>query len=613
MSESKQLIKDNIWGDRIPAANRQYEEWESRFKCNILEKYYEGEQWRSQENMGYNPYVINKFFETIQIKIAQFIPTFPRFEVSSVVTDETDLETAGRDAHLKEDVLNTAIQDPNNNFAEEAEQTYKDHFFRFGILEVGYSADWFLNPNAPKPLLGKDTDSNLSVKKRQRVVEQPTELPRNERVFFKHIPAKTFRVGGLDHKYLSRCGWCGYFEWVNPDELLSIPKLKNRDKIEIAFNSRHYEPRVENTKFDASAPPRGARKVWHLWDLKGHKRLVVLDTPFVTIYEKSFKRLPLFDLRPDKRLITNGFYPIPPAYHWLSPQDEYNETREMLRAHRRRFIRKFQVIEGTCDDEEIEKFETGPDGGIIKVKKENAITAIDSPSLGPELKDSIATSADDLNRISGTSDESRGVADNTTATQANIVNQRTGLRESKDRDRVAKWASGAGREVILIVKDRFTGKMRIKRSPSAQDHFLGVANPHTTIYQEITSDDLSDEFDFTVYVDFTSMSPMAIQQEKQKFLEFLSILTQYPMIAFSPALVREAALKTGYRNEKAISEFQQMALLQELGRMNQLKAQANPAPAPTPGNAGQGIVAQQTPPQGEEIRNQLQNQLGRTQ
>ena len=83
------------------------------------------------------------------------------------------------------------------------------------------------------------------------------------------------------------------------------------------------------------------------------------------------------------------------------------------------------------------------------------------------------------------------------------------------------------------------------------------------------------------------------------------------MIAFSPYLVREAAYRIGYRNEKAIAEFQQMALLMELARMNQLKQQAGQGmPMPQNGTAGQQIVAQQTPPDSEKIRNQLQNQLG---
>ena len=611
----RQVVDDSIWQDRLKMADVYYKAWETKYKCNILEKYYNGFQWRSQ-GLNYSPYTINKIFETVQIKIAQFIPTYVAFTVSSKTGSEDDIHTAAQAAQLKEDILNTLVQDPENNFAEEAEQAYKDSFFRFGMLEVGYSADWILNPNAQKPLLKKDTDPSLSKEKGRKIAEEPPELPQNERVYFKHIPAKTFRIGGTDHKYLNRCGWCGYYEYVDRDDLLNLPKLMNEDKISLADSERGFEPDREVSRLDSERYARNNLKVWHIWDLRSYLQLLVLDSPVTTVFQRKFKRLPLFDLRPDRDLTTNGFYPVPTSWHWLSMQDEYNETREMLRSHRRRFVRKFQCVEGMVDDEEIEKFETGGDGTIIKVKRENAIAPIENASLGQELNETIATSADDLNRISGTSDEARGVADRTTATQANIVNQRTALRETKERDKIAKWLSATAREVLLVVRDKFTSRVLIKlTAPEGESLFSSLKASQTT-YKYITSEDLKDGYDFKINVDLTSMSSVSQVLEKQRMLEFLSVLNQFPMIAFSPYLVREAAYRIGYRNEKAIAELQQMALLMELARMNQLRAAAGQGQEqqgmslPQNGNAGQQIVAQQTPPDAEKIRNQLQNQLG---
>ncbi len=315
----------------------------------------------------------------------------------------------------------------------------------------------------------------------------------------------------------------------------------------------------------------------------------------------------------------NGFYPIPPAYHWLSPQDEYNETREMLRAHRRRFVRKFQVIVGTIDDEELEKFETGPDGALIKVARENAITPVQNAELGKALDESVTLAADDLNRISGTSDESRGVADRTTATQANIVNQRTALRETKERDRVIKWFCLVGREILLTIGDKFTGDVIAKLTSPEGEEFLGAVNPAAPKYRKVNVAEINDSYDFRIDVDLTSMSSAAQQEEKKHLVEFLTILTQFPMVAFSPYLIREIAYRVGYRNEKAIAEFQQMALLMELARMQQLQAAAGQGqaqqqgmPLPENGNAGQTLAAQMTPPDIEQMRNQMTNQLGQT-
>lgn len=598
----KQIVDDQIWKPRLVAANRYYDSWAHLFKCNTLDKYYEGFQWKSQQQLDFEPYTINKVYETIQIKIAQFVPTFIKYLVQArPANSQYDLESAALSSQLKEDVLNTLIWDNRLNFHQEVELAYKDSFFRFGMLEVGYAADWVLNPNVPKPLLNKDVDPHTNNKSKVR--NQPPELPINERIYFKHIGAKRFRVGGIDNKYLGRCGWVGYFEWVNKDELLSM-KLMNKDKVESAQVYNSIES-GSTQDYNPETPKTDALKIWHIWDNKSQQRLIILDSPCITIYQKKFKRLPLFDLRPDRRLLTEGFYPVPPAFHWLSPQNEINEIRDQLRNHRRRFVRKYQAVEGAVVDAEKEKFETGPDGALVTVKRENAISAIDAPDLGQAIQEATATSDDDLNRISGTSAEVRGVADRTTATQANIVNQRASTREQKERDRFVDWLIGIGEEALLICREKFTIGTWARLTSGSGENFLGEIQDNQAAFQWVSTEDLNDGYDFRIDIDVTTLSVSSQQEEKRKYLEFLTLTTQFPQIALSPILIRETAYRVGYRNEKIIKEMQKMALLHMMGA--------------TSGQPGQGqqiaqqVNAQQTPNTMDQIRNQLQNQLGQTQ
>lgn len=607
----KQVIQDNIWQDRIQNADRYYKQWEGLFKCNILEQYYEGIMWKSQRELGYNPYVINKFFENIAIKIAEFIPTFPVFQISpKAANSQYDLDAAIASAQIKEDTLNTICQDNRMHFAEEMEMAYKDSFTRFGLIEVGYSADWILNPNAPKPLLNKDTDKRSFGD--PKIQKEPEEIPVNERVYIKHIAAKRFRVGGMDHKYLNRCTWCGYFDFIDRNDLLAIPGLMNRDKVLVAPASTEILDSETNDR-NSENVRRNALKIWHLWDLKANLQLLSIE-PGITIFQRKFKRLPLFDYRPDRRITTEGFYPVPPAFNWLSPQDEINETREMLRAHRRRFVRKYQVVEGQMDDEELEKFETAPDGGIVKVKSAEAITPIQNADLGTALTESIQTSGDDLDRIAGVSQEDRGLPDRTTATQAQIVQNRGAIREQKEQLRLVSWFANIGREILLTVRDKFVLGLYVKLGSPEGENFLGEVQEDQDAYQYVSSEDLNDGYDFRINVDVTSLSATAQMEEKQKFLEFISVLQQYPLISFSPTLVREAAYRIGYRNMKAIKEFQKMALLMQMGKITQLEMGLKMQQAQNSqmdanmgggGNAAQGIVAQQTPPNAEQIRNQI--------
>lgn len=598
---AQQIIDDSIWKERIPAAVRYKKKWETLFKCEHLENYYEGRQWKDAGD--YNPYVINKFFETIQIKIAKFIPTFPVFNVTAKpANSDYNLEFASTSSQLKQDVLNSIVEDNKLHFAKEMELAYKDHFFRFGVVEVGYASDWIINPNAPKPLLNTDVDASNRGQK-PKVKKEPEELPVNERVFIKHIGAKRFHVGGIDHKYLDRCTWYGYYEWVHKEDLLALP-LMNKDKVE---NAPIFMPDTETSDKDSAAHgTTNSLKIWHIWDTRAKVRLIILDSSYVTIYQRKFSRTTVFDYRPDARVKTEGFYPIPPSYNWISPQDELNETREQLRRHRRRFTRKFQVVEGTVDDPEVEKFESGQDGALIKVKKVDAITAIVDAPLGQSIDKAIVTSSDDFNGVSGTSAEQRGVADRTTATQANIINQRSGIRETSEQDRIVTWYQLIAREILLTVRDKFALGIWAKLSSDPGDFGEQFKESQKT-YQWVTSEDLSDGYDFKIDVDLTSISADAQQDEKKKFMEFLAILTQFPAIAFSPLLVAEAAIRVGYRNQKVIAEFQKMALMQELGRQAQLQQAGINLPAPGPG--GQQIAQQATPPDMEQLRQQTQNTI----
>lgn len=608
---SKQIINDNVWRERIDGQNRHYRKWEDRFYCDIIEDYYEGLQWRNQQELGVRPYVINKFYETVEIKVAEFIPTFPKFLVSSKpASDQYDLESAAASSNLKQDVLNTLIDDERANFSTELELAYKDSFFRFGIIEVGYAAEWILNPNAPKPLLAKNTDITITGEKGRAVRGEPEELPSNERVYFKHIGAKRFRIGGTDNKYLEHCGWYGYWTWVQKDDLLSMKGVMNKSKLERAACP---EPEADVETYDQERDryKPGSVKVWHLWDNRAKVEVLVVDSPAITVFQRKFKEKRVFDFRPAMRLKTEGFYPIPPSYNWLSPQDEINEIREQLRNHRRRFIRKYQVVEGRMDDEEIEKFENGPDGAIVTVKVENAITAIQDASLDPAVTESIQTSNDDLNHITGTSDAERLVADRMTATQSNQIQGQTSVRQAKDRDRLVKWISGIGRAALMIAHDKFTIGTWIKLTSPEGEHLFGTIQSNGPAYKWVSSEDLNDGYDYNVNIDVTSLSTAALQEEKQNFLQFTAFVQQYPSVAFSPLLIREAAYRFNYRNEAVIKEMQKQALIAEMGRQQQMMQAASGGGGPNlpqPGNNGQQQMAAATPNLQERIQNQIKNQ-----
>lgn len=600
---AKQLIDDSIWDEEIPAAERYYKEWADLFKCDVLEKYYEGFQWgEGRDNQGL--YVINKFYETMQIKLDSFIPNYPKFVIKPRGGNaDWDLELASASSALKEDVLNTIIDNDEEHFIDETKLAYKESFTRFSVMEVGYSADWILNPNAPKALLNVDKDQQAKGQKPKRI-KAPEEVPISERIYVKHIGAKRFRVGGLDNKYLSRCTWYGYYETVDKNDLLALPGLMNRSKVEELGSAQPTPNAVvsDRDRQEKGRNPYGQGiKIWHIWHTKTKQRLVVVDSPKITIFQRGYQRDGIIDYRPDMRAVTEGFYPIPPSFHWISPQDEINETREQLRKHRRRFVRKYQINGEMIDDEEVEKFESGVDGQIVKTKGTAAIEPIQNADLGSAINAAIGTSNQDINEISGSSANSRGVSDRTTATESEYINQRATIRETAERDRISRFFGRIGREILLTARDRWVlGIWAQRTSDSKQDLFEEMKENEQAL-QWVTSEDLKDGFDFRITVDLTTMSAAAREGEKKNYLEFLAIVTQYPQVAMSPTLIRQTAYVTGFRNEKIIKEMQKMALLHQLGMMNQIGQQ--------PGGLPQQQLAAGTPNSIEQQRQKVKGQI----
>ncbi len=121
-------------------------------------------------------------------------------------------------------------------------------------------------------------------------------------------------------------------------------------------------------------------------------------------------------------------------------------------------------------------------------------------------------------------------------------------------------------------------------------------------YKALNPADLDDGFDFKLLVDVSSTSPAQNEVEKRKYIEFVSMLKNFPELALSPLLIRETAYKVGYRNERVIREMQNAALLQMMA------AQAQGQPQNGTGEP-QRVAEGATPPTQDDTMNQLNNQL----
>jgi hypothetical protein len=532
-------------------------------------------------------------------------------------------DVAVQEANLRTDMVNTFVTDPRANFSEVLESAIIDSQFYFGIVEVGYSAEWIENPNVRKPILKTD-ESNDAIPdspKDNLAKEQPEELPEEERIFVKHISPKEVRIGGNDKWITEQCSWIGYREFFRNEDLASNPtfaKILEMADEAAPVRSDDYVP-DENS---ANETGSDLNECLIIFDLRRKLRILISKTNGIQLSEKSFDRIPLFPLRFSKPAVNHGWFPIPPAKSWKTPQDEYNEAHRAQSAYRQRALPKWIVNDQAfTDEEEMDKLISPEPFTVSKMQSTDpgaAIIPVPYPALNAEFGKSLITSRDEFNFAAGTSLDVSPASDRETATKSKIVATRAGIRESRVLGQVGTWMGKIIREISLIQQERLTKKTWFKKTTDLEPT-LGEAKTFEQAWQHIDPvSSLSPNFDFDADIDLSSLSPVEREKTKNNLLEFLAIINQYPQFAFSPKMLRYLANMLDLRMEVVIQEMQQLALVAQLGVQAKAKEQiaglAGNAGAPDPNQQGQAMsqrtVAQMQPPDQEQINNQLNNQVG---
>ena len=620
--------KAELWIERWAKASQYFDEWESRHKCKELAEYYEGQQYEPDTYPeGMDPLVFNLFYSAVESRLPLMSFTNPIAQIKPKPGRmDWEPDAAVQEANLRTDMVNTFVTDPRANFSDILESAIIDSQFYFGLIEVGYSAEWIENPNARKPVLHSD-ESNEEIidSPKDNLIKdsQPTELPEAERIFIKHIPPREFRVGGNDKWVTEQCSWIGYREYFRNEDLESIPEFAkilemSEEQAHIRSDDFVPEDRVDSNSETGS----DLNECYIIFDLRKKARILLSKTNGICLSETSFDRLPLFPLRFSKPAVNHGWLPIPPARSWKSPQDEYNDTHRAQAAYRQRALPKWIANDQAFTDEaEMDKLISPEPFTISKIQSTDpgaSLIPVPYPALNAEFARSLITSRDEFNFAAGTSLDVSPASDRETATKSKIVATRAGIRESRVLGQVGKWIGLIVREISLLQQERLTKPTWFRKTTDLEPT-LGEAKTFEQAWQRIDPmSALTPNFDFDADVDIASLSPVAKEANKNNLLEFLAIINQYPQFAFSPKMLRYLANMLDLRMEVVIQEMQQLAMVAQLGVAAKAKEQlamAGQAGAPSDpqqqGNAmAQRTVAQMQPPAAEQINNQLANQVG---
>lgn len=594
-----------LWQKRVDQSTKLYESWADRYKVEKLEDYFLGHQWPE----GYEEnYVINLFYPSINIRKPSLYFFNPRAKVEPKGPRLDDFGSSLQErANLRQDILNTLIEDKNLNFARETHLALHESHFRFGLVEVGYSADFTDNPNVGKPVLRENSDQPL-MDGNEPVIDTRERIPERERVFVKRIPADTFRVSLRSSEDLHKCDWCGYFEWHYPEDIRRNPKYKNNKEIKA---TGEVKKELWPGSFQGSEDDSDAWKemvlIWKIWDVRTGRRFVFADGAKDYLFEDDFEFVPFAELKYDD--ILNQWLPLPPTFNWMKPQDELNETREMQRIHRKRAVRRNTYDPNKIDADAVDRLVAGGDMSIEPATGENPIQPVPDAPLDAAVFRNLPTTKEDFIEISGVTGEQRGIAESETATQANILDARTRIRENFGREQVSKWLAKILWLMLRTIEDNMSLEFPIKlsvdpTSPFADQEALRVGY----LWKMITADDI-EPLNFEISVDLEELSPVTEEARREQWNQVLAIMSNEKLMMLlmsSETFLRKTLRFYGIRSEKEIAEVQKIG--QGLIRRYMQMAMMQGGGGSTAGSPEAGNLP--GPPDGEQIINQLFGQTG---
>lgn len=559
------------WQDRWRAADKVYQQWAKDFNVRKAEEFFEGKQWPEALRTGdptTEPYVINLIASTIGVKIPSLFFYNPRIRVGARPWRvDDDLSNVTARASLQQDTVNGVIMDPRTNYLDECTHALLDSLFRFGVIMSGYDADFVYNPNAGKPPL--EVEEYLANQgKDPKSAAVPDRYPRKdtEWCYVRHIPAESFRVALHAGHRLEAADWCGYSEWhyvsdLREDKTLSrTSRLRPQGKLPSGLQGTDVDADRERYGLDADMPTRrGMVRLLYIWDLRTRERFIIPEAQrFYLLRPEPYKVMPFSVLKLGRRV--KGWYPYPPTSMWLTPQVEYNETREAQRLHRRRFHRRYKTQKNSVDPNEMAKLEAGSDGTVIETNRPAAecLMPVEDAPLDPAVTRNLGASLNDFAQVA-IGGEGRGIAEADTATQANIVDARAQTKENYSRTEVGRWHADIARRLLLALRHYMVWPFWVQRnvdmlSPNGPEEALQVKET----WEQIANGEALGDISFDVSVDLEALSPVNDVTERQDWNNMLMMLRDPSIAAFlstSDSLMKRTLEVNGLRSGQSIAEF----------------------------------------------------------
>lgn len=624
---------------RIAQAKKPKEKWEKNYEVDRSHDYVRGFQ-RTQEDekdaQGDRKYQLNRILAAMKTKIPRMFYYAPYVRVRAARgREDTPQSNLATRASLLQDTLNSIIRQPGTRFKPETMLALKEAQWAFGLVEIGYEAEWGENPYAKKPTLVENDEARDDLEAFGKVQPEPeededseitqafsalTEVPQTETFYVKHIPARQFYVSSNDRSSTEAMDWVGYWEWMYVEDVKRSPSFKNTKDLKATAKAagdigvdKEFTP-IGNTDKTEEVPPDMVR-VWKIWDQRDKIRYVIAEGHDKILKETPYSYLPLYPLRLE--VMPGEWYPIPPVFSQLMEQDEFNDAREWLRLVRKGTRPRYTYDKAAFPDTELEKLETDEFGTFIGVDNANmnAIQPVQQPTFSEATVRTLALSEQgfaEASAASATARLTRGAGGKPTAKEVGALEESGDIRDSYEQQELAEWMGNVCYGLMECAVDKMTLPQWVlinsdPRSPVFQMEAQIIAQT----YQEVTSDMMVEAhggMQWDVVVDVESLSPVSESQHAARIMQALQMIAASPvgmLLSLAPPLLKTMLNLMGVRS--AADQEQIFAALQAKIQMEQQMAMAGAggppgvapsagAPSPRPGGAGGGPE----PPAGEK-------------
>ena len=610
------------WKKRYTAALEHYDTYEKDMRVKECYNYWLGNQLVDpMDGFSQRKAQVNKVHPEVRNNLPSlyFYRPYARLTAAPEYTDDPGTQIE-QDTQLLQDTVNHLIRDKDTQFRENTFIALKEAHWAFGVVEVGYSAEFLDAPTAEKPPLKEKKDTKVAsplkeegqlplpgldmiapeigmdpmggqvppiapdplvdfapVEADPEIAAAEAELAalrkqmKSEKFYVKHIPANRILVSESDNPIVLNNDWLGYWEDVPLTDVKKSAAYKNTSDLKASVGNKEANESAEKQSEATGATDKV--RLYKIWDLRTHERWVFADGHKKELLRKKFSSFPLKFLRFD--VDPYHFLPRPMLLSKLGPQDEYNDSREYLRKVRKGTVPRYTYDEDAIDATQLRKLESGEMGTYVPRKPgtSNVIEPVQQPSFSENAIQTLTLSDKEMSDVGGVGGDAK-VAQTKTATQAKIAETKDQAQDNFDRLMVADWLGSISEELLCLAVENMSMDRFIAANvaPDAMFQSPELAGPIQQSYARINSKTLSDRsqgIHYNVVIDIESLSPVSEEEKFQKWMQGLSLLGNPALarlFAVAPPLLKTTLEYMGIRSAKdqglLIGSMQQVVMME---------------------------------------------------